>query len=151
MENPLNNKDLLIKKEELDNFKINPSSLQNAFALLDAVSKELKDSMGVDIKVDKLDLKDGSDMFNIILSAVLSFIGSKPVREAVFKCLDKSQVISLQSPINAMYFEDEKHRKFFIPVMTECIICNLTPFLSGVVTQLSDLGITQAINIPVVK
>ena len=151
MKNPLNDKSLLIKKEELDNFEIKASSLQNAFELLDAVSKELKNSMGIDIKSEKLNLKDGSDIFNVMISSVLSVVGSKDIRDAVFKCLDKSGVKSPRRNIDLMFFEDKDNRKFYIPIMTECIVVNLTPFLSGVITQLSDLGLTQAISIPTAK
>ncbi len=125
--------------KELKNFNIHPADLKDAFELLDGVAEKLKDSLGVDIKSDSLKL-EGADLFDMIIKSGISLISSKKVREATFKCLTRSLYKGSQN-IDHAFFENEERRKYFIPVMVECIRVNLSPFLSGAIMKLKELKI----------
>lgn len=125
--------------KELKNYNINPADLKDAFELLDCVAEKLKDSLGVDIKSDALKL-EGVDLFDMVIKSGMSLISSKKVREATFKCLTRSLYKDSQN-IDHDFFENEDRRKYFIPVMVECIRVNLSPFLSGAIMKLQELKI----------
>ncbi len=127
--------------KELKNFDIKPADLQEAFDLLDCVAEELKKSLGVDIKADSLKL-EGADLFDMIIKSGMSLIGSKKVKEAIFNCLGRS-TYKQNERIDFVFFENEERRKYFIPVMIECIKVNLSPFLSGAVMKLKEYKIIK--------
>ena len=123
--------------------QFNESELKITLASFeDAIS--LQDAIGVALKGTKLDIPSDlkaevtSDMFSDILGAALGVATSKNVRECLFKCAERAMYG--QSKVDRDFFDLEKNRELYFPIMVEIVKANIGPFIKGLASQLGGLG-----------
>lgn len=112
---------------------IAPSSFKNAFALKNAISKELSTNK-IDVDITKLNLNSDID-FSVLLPLLLKIDSSDEVHKALFDCLIHCTYNS--NKITPALFEDSKTWEDFYKIAIECIKANIAPFFKGMVSGLN--------------
>lgn len=85
-----------------------------------------------------LDNRDDIDMGKILASG-MKLAGSKPIRQALFKCLLRCTYN--KEKITAKTFEDEKARGDYYEIALACIKVNLSPFFNSLLSKSKEVGI----------
>jgi len=110
---------------------ITVSSFKNVCNLQKALADALKDG-GIKFNLTgfKLDIKDIQNMeigdIGGIVESVLSVLTDEKLRDQLFICCDK--VVLGEEKVNAEFFDEEKNRKYYYPLMFEVLKRNLSSF-----------------------
>lgn len=121
---------------------IGVASLEDAFALQDAILSTLKDN-GLDLEGFDGDMmqQDVSAILPAILSSGMSLLASKDVRSGLFDCFLKCTYDG--EKITTRTFEDVAAREDYYEVAMACVKANCAPFLKSLLSGFSSLGLDQ--------
>ena len=114
------------------------SGLELQRALGEAIAKSDMTIDGIKINKDdplKTDIPETS--LSSILKTVVTIGISKTFEDALFKCAERAVVG--EEKVNREFFEKEKNREYYFPIMIEIAMANLAPFVKGLLSMFSGV------------
>ena len=123
--------------------KITVSSFAVAMRLLKALAESVKgDGIKFDLSTFKInfDALEQTEVGDIgpIIQAGLSLATDENLRNVLFECAERALIGD--DKVDMDFFEEEKNRKHYYPVMVEIARVNLAPFFGGLNSMSLNLG-----------
>lgn len=133
--------------------KITLGSFAESMALQKAIGRALKgqrlDLGGLEsdiikkkedgsIDLESVDLSGASGIATTLLNLVLGAACSDEVESCLFACA--ARCLFGQDKVNRDFFEEEKNRPYYYPIMIEIIKANCGPFIAGLGSSFGVLG-----------
>jgi hypothetical protein len=106
-------------------------SFAEAQDLLQVITKSLKDS--------KVSLNDDIGDLNTIKDIFLSLLSDKEIPKAILPLIKRTTLNGIRIT-SFDFFEDEKYRECYIPILWEVAKFNLMPFMKGLFSKLQGIS-----------
>ncbi len=104
-------------------------------------------SLGAESKLKDFIANNMNDQaFNTVKNVVATLASSEEIERVLWKCFQYSLYNKKKIVVENNIFEDEVARGDYFIVAKEVLVFNISPFLKGLVSQLSALIAQKAIN-----